>query len=146
MKAVKEFKNEALNVKLTIYDNGDNETVSLHPSSESSLMRPAVFEWEEKMMESYKKEIGGLNRTEGRKITGYEIQNLRTLKDAVNDGNICLAVAKRLSDGKEKLLVCAVNQDDFDLVPFAEMIDGNPFDQYEPPIPSIETLKQIGKK
>lgn len=64
--------------------------------------------------------------------------NFDTLCRAFNDKQTCLMECKRKSDGKIVNLVCAINIEngEYIMVPFAEMIDVNdesPFDQYYPP-------------
>ena len=64
--------------------------------------------------------------------------NFDTLCRAFDDKKTCLMECKRKSDGKIVNLICAINIEDgeYIMIPFAEMIDANdesPFDQYSPP-------------
>lgn len=67
-----------------------------------------------------------------------EKTNFDTLKRAADQGCMALLESHRISDGKRVALVCAVSpphgeQETYDITPFAEMIEGNPFEIYEPP-------------
>lgn len=64
--------------------------------------------------------------------------NFKTLCSAFETQHACLMECKRKSDGKIVNLICAINVEDeeYMVVPFAEMIDlndGNPFEMYCPP-------------
>lgn len=63
--------------------------------------------------------------------------NFNTLCEAFNYKDTCLMECKRKSDGQIVYMVCAVYRDDKECVitPFAEMVSGNPFDDYYPPNP-----------
>jgi hypothetical protein len=63
--------------------------------------------------------------------------NFDTLCKAFTCGDTCLMECKRKSDGEIVCMVCAVQRDGEDIVmiPFAEMVSGNPFDDYYPPNP-----------
>ena len=64
-------------------------------------------------------------------------KNVNTLTRAANDGRLAAVECRRKSDGKIVTMICAVGNDDgaFTITPFAEMVDGNPFELYEPPSP-----------
>ncbi|MHB0960074.1 MAG: DUF6117 family protein [Pirellulaceae bacterium] len=62
--------------------------------------------------------------------------NFETLLRAANDGAMALVSAIRKSDQQPIALVCAMqtNEDDtITPVPFAVMVEGNPFDLFEDP-------------
>lgn len=65
-------------------------------------------------------------------------QNFDTLLHAVMNGRICLMECKRKKDGEIVNLVCVINYDDDGSVitiPVAEMMTGDPFEDYFPPNP-----------
>ena len=62
--------------------------------------------------------------------------NFETLLRAANDGALALVSAIRKSDQQSVALVCAMQTNDDDTitpVPFAVMVEGNPFDLFEDP-------------
>ena len=63
--------------------------------------------------------------------------NFKTLQQAFEAGDICLLSAIRIADQKPVALICALNHegDDFMPVPLAELVNGNPYELYEPPFP-----------
>lgn len=63
--------------------------------------------------------------------------NFRTLKEACKDGNLALVECKRKSDGRVVAMVCAMGWDgkEYQMVPLAEMVYGNPYEMYDPPNP-----------
>jgi hypothetical protein len=66
---------------------------------------------------------------------GY-IANFDTLKRAFAHGDVALVSARRAQDNKPVALVCAMqaNEDGtITPVPFAEMVNGNPFKLYHDP-------------
>ena len=67
-------------------------------------------------------------------------QNFNTLCDAVKDRRIALMECKRKKDGEIVNLVCATNCDGNGIVmlPVAEMMTGDPFEDYYPPDPDGE--------
>lgn len=68
-------------------------------------------------------------------LTAIQKINFETLCEAVNNGDVCLVKGRRRSDGSPVALVCAVSQDETGevlLTPFAELVSGNPFDDYTP--------------
>ena len=68
---------------------------------------------------------------------GYK-KNFETLQRAFRNNQVCLLEAQDKSTGEIKNLLCAVSEetsDEFTFVPFAVMIDGNPYDMYNPPKP-----------
>jgi len=61
--------------------------------------------------------------------------NFNTLCEAFGDKNTCLMECERKKDGEIVNLICTVCFDgkEYEMVPFAEMVSGNPFDDYYPP-------------
>jgi len=62
--------------------------------------------------------------------------NFETLLRAAGDGALALVSAVRKADQQPVALVCAMQQNDDDTitpVPFAVMVEGNPFELYEDP-------------
>lgn len=62
--------------------------------------------------------------------------NFQTLTKAFDCGQVALVSAIRKADKKAVALICAmqVNEDDtITPIPFAEMVNGNPFELYEDP-------------
>ena len=61
--------------------------------------------------------------------------NFDTLLRAADDGALALVSAVRKTDQQPVALVCAMQQngDDITPVPFAVMVEGNPFELYEDP-------------
>lgn len=69
-------------------------------------------------------------------IPSYTATNFQTLARAGHDGNLVLMSAIRNSDQANVSLICAVAEQlngDVIFTPFAEMIEGNPFELYTPP-------------
>lgn len=65
---------------------------------------------------------------------GYKA-NLATLQRAFEDKQVCLLEVTEEATGKKKVALCAVNQDNdyYEFVPMAIMVDGNPYELYLPP-------------
>lgn len=63
--------------------------------------------------------------------------NLETLERAFESGDVCLMECRRKSDQEIVAMLCAVGYEDgeYIMTPFAEMVNGNPFEMYEPPAP-----------
>lgn len=67
--------------------------------------------------------------------------NFETLKRAVRAQGACLLEARRKADGQIVALLCAVNDSpgnpeyQYEFVPLAVMIEGNPYELFEPPDP-----------
>lgn len=61
--------------------------------------------------------------------------NFETLKRAAANGDLALVSATRKSDGAQVALVTAMSLVDGEYVmaPLAVMIEGNPYDDFEPP-------------
>ena len=62
-------------------------------------------------------------------------KNFATLLKAIQNGDFALVSSKRLSDGADVALICALGKDGEEILitPFAVMVEGNPYDSYEPP-------------
>lgn len=61
--------------------------------------------------------------------------NFNTLCGAIKNGEVCLMECKRKSDGEVVNLICTIYFDgkEYTMTPFAEMVSGNPFEDYYPP-------------
>lgn len=63
--------------------------------------------------------------------------NFQTLLQAAKNGDLVLVESKRLSNGEYVALLAAVYQEqpggEFVIVPFAELVTGNPYELYEDP-------------
>lgn len=68
-------------------------------------------------------------------IPKLTIKNFKTLQAAITEEQVCLLEAKRKYDDKIVILLCAVNfcDGEYEFIPFAEMIDSNPYELYYPP-------------
>lgn len=67
--------------------------------------------------------------------------NYETLIKAAEAGNVALMDVRRRSDGKSVAAVCAVGFDgdnQYTFTPFAIMVEGNPFDLFDPPAEGAE--------
>lgn len=68
-------------------------------------------------------------------IPDADRQNFNMLCAAFKDGNVTLLEAIRRSDEKQVSLIISVHQDEnqtFNIIPFAVMVEGNPYDDYLP--------------
>jgi hypothetical protein len=67
----------------------------------------------------------------------HHATNLETLREAFKQNAVCVMECRRKSDGATVALLCAVGWDgkEYAFSPFAEMVNGNPFDLYDPPVP-----------
>jgi len=68
--------------------------------------------------------------------------NFKTLLRAAKSGHLALMEVRRRADGKVVAAVCAVGWDPdegkngtYELTPFAIMVEGNPFELFDPPNP-----------
>ena len=70
-------------------------------------------------------------------ISESHTHNLETLREAFDRGDVALVECQRVSDGETVVMLCAVGFDDgeYTMTPFAEMVNGNPFEMYRPPDP-----------
>ena len=67
-----------------------------------------------------------------------EKMNFDMMYRAVKAGDVAHTICTRKTDMSEKLVLCAVNREvggDVSLVPIAELIDGNGYELYDPPMP-----------
>ena len=66
---------------------------------------------------------------------GYKT-NHETLIRAFRNGDTALLECTRLRDNATVVLLCALHKEGDEIVmsPFAEMIDGNPYELYRPPL------------
>jgi len=64
-----------------------------------------------------------------------EKANFETLQGAFEDGNVALLETTRIDDGSRAVLLCAIGyvDEEYLFTPFAEMVDGNPYEIYTPP-------------
>lgn len=70
------------------------------------------------------------------KLRQGDRDNFETLLGAANDGALALVSAIRKADHNSVALVCAMQQNDDDTitpVPFAVMVEGNPFELFQDP-------------
>lgn len=70
-------------------------------------------------------------------LSPADTSNFATLTHAFDAGNVALLQVRRIADQKPLAAICAVHGDgkDFVLSPFAVMIEGNPFELFDPPNP-----------
>lgn len=68
-------------------------------------------------------------------IVQKHAQNFDTLLRAFHSGDAALVQCQRKSDGANVAMVCSVSFDGeaYQITPFAEMVNGNPFELYDPP-------------
>ena len=62
--------------------------------------------------------------------------NFDMMSTAANAGDLGLVSSRRVADGQDVALVCAIQIDEdgsIMLIPFAEMINGDPFEIYQDP-------------
>ena len=72
-----------------------------------------------------------------RKIKKAEKKNFETMQRAMRNGDVCIMVCTRVDNNREKLVVCVVNRPpdgSIELAPMAEMLDGEPYEIYKPPM------------
>jgi hypothetical protein len=62
--------------------------------------------------------------------------NLQTLTKAFRNGNVCLMECMDKATSKKVVVLCAVQKvsNEYEMVPFAKMFDGNPYEELDPPI------------
>lgn len=73
------------------------------------------------------------------KIPKGHKSNLETLIRAAKAGRLALLDCQDKATGKPVVVLACISdapQGEFDLVPFARMFDGNPYDELNPPVPS----------
>ena len=61
--------------------------------------------------------------------------NFNTLNRAFSDGDACLLECHERATGRTVYVICAVNRGgpDFELVPFAQLFNDNPYELLSPP-------------
>jgi hypothetical protein len=61
--------------------------------------------------------------------------NFDTLNQAFSDGAACLLECNERATGRPVYVICAVNRSgpDYELVPFAQLFDDNPYELLTPP-------------
>lgn len=67
--------------------------------------------------------------------------NFETLRRAMKDGNLALVSSIRKSDRQPVALICAIGWEDseYTITPLAVMVEGNPFEDFEPSESTIST-------
>ena len=86
-----------------------------------------------------KTQKGETMKTPG-EIPEADRKNFETLLRAAAQGDLALVSAIRKVDGKQVALVCAMQANDDKTVtpvPFAVMVEGNPFDLFEDPTKDV---------
>ena len=70
-------------------------------------------------------------------LAKHHEQNLDTLSRAFAAHQTAVVECRRRSDGQTVAMLCAVGFDgkNYGITPFAEMVNGNPFEMYDPPNP-----------
>ena len=69
--------------------------------------------------------------------------NFDALNRAFGDGAVCLLECHERATGKPVYVICAVNRrsPDFELVPFAQFFDVNPYELLAPPVDDLGDTK-----
>lgn len=84
-----------------------------------------------------------MKTTDVSKIQAYDGDNFDTLRAAIKADRACIMRCKRRSDGKFVTLICALNyhrvEDEYETVPLAVLVDGNPYEDYDPPTNGVDT-------
>jgi hypothetical protein len=72
-------------------------------------------------------------------IPDHARANFQTLLRAAVDGHLALMECADAATGETRYVICAVGRDgtDFLFTPFGHLADGNPFDAYVPPAPTL---------
>ena len=72
-------------------------------------------------------------------IPDHARANFQTLLRAAADGNLALMECTDAATGEIRYVICAVGRDgvDFVFTPFGHLADGNPYDAYLPPSPTL---------
>jgi len=70
-------------------------------------------------------------------LAKHHTTNLETIQKAAEEDNLAVVECRKKSTGETVAMLCAVGFDgeEYCITPFAEMVDGNPFELYEPPNP-----------
>lgn len=63
-----------------------------------------------------------------------EKANFETMNRAFRNGDACILKCKDKKTGDHVTVVCGINRrgEEFELVPFAKLFNGNPYDEVEP--------------
>jgi hypothetical protein len=71
--------------------------------------------------------------------------NFNTLNQVFSDGAACLLECQELATGRPVYVICAVNRrgTDYELVPFATLFDGNPYELLSPPRDPAEERRYV---
>jgi hypothetical protein len=71
------------------------------------------------------------------KLKKADKKNFATLRRAFAGGDVALVDVRRRADKKPVAAICAVGFDgkEYALTPFAIMVEGNPFELFDPPDP-----------
>ena len=72
-------------------------------------------------------------------IPDHARANFQTLLHAAADGNLALVECTDAATREIRHVICAVSRDgvDFVFTPFGHLADGNPYDTYLPPPPTL---------
>lgn len=70
-------------------------------------------------------------------LTEWDKNNFKTLQRAFANGDVALMDLRRRSDGKSVGAIVALGKagEDITFTPFAVMVEGNPFELFDPPDP-----------
>lgn len=70
-------------------------------------------------------------------LNPHDKTNFNTLISAANAGCLALMEVQRVADEKPVAALCAVgwDGDEYTFTPFATMVEGNPFELFNPPDP-----------
>lgn len=70
-------------------------------------------------------------------LTPTDTQNFDTLSRAFSSGHVALVEVRRTADLNPVAAICAISRegDQYGITPFAVMIEGNPFELFDPPSP-----------
>jgi hypothetical protein len=70
--------------------------------------------------------------------------NFESLRRAFANGDVCLAECTDKVTGKTVIVICAVQKvdEEIELVPFAKMFDGDPYEEVDPPRPTVSIDEQ----
>jgi hypothetical protein len=72
-------------------------------------------------------------------IPDYARANFQMLFRAAADGHLALIECRDAVTGEIRYVICAVGRDgaDYLFTPFGHLADGNPYDAYVPPSPTL---------
>ena len=75
-------------------------------------------------------------------LKNHDRTNFSTLAGALDSGHVALVEVQCIADGAVIGAICTVGHNDglFELTPFATMVEGNPFDLFNPPNPDGDFL------